>query len=75
MHGNVWEWIHDYWADRYATTEMETNPTGPETGSVRVMRGGGWYNTARDCRSAVRNWYHPGVRDISLGFRLARTIP
>jgi formylglycine-generating enzyme required for sulfatase activity len=51
------------------------DPTGPETGSVRVVRGGSWLYVADDCRSAYRNWLEPSLRSSDLGFRLSRTGP
>ncbi len=69
MHGNVWEWCSD-WSGSYASTTV-SDPTGPATGSSRVNRGGGWYGSARDCRSACRFRYTPDYRSSFLGFRLA----
>lgn len=43
---------------------------GPEKGSARVFRGGGWGDSARFVRSACRGWYDPGDRVNALGFRL-----
>ena len=68
MHGNVWEWCQDWYGD-YQTGTV-TEPTGPEVGSYRVDRGGGWYSVARGCRSANRSRDTPGYRDDNLGFRL-----
>ena len=68
MLGNVHEWCHDYYGD-YETTAV-VDPMGPEKGSARVQRGGGWFYYARDVRSAYRYWYAPGVRVNALGFRL-----
>ena len=73
MHGNVWEWVNDWYAEY--PSEPQINPTGPEGGSVRVIRGGSWNFSARDCRSAIRNRYDPAIRFVNLGFRLARRIP
>ena len=68
MHGNVLEWCQDWYGDY--STSMETDPTGPESGKARVIRGGSWDDSARPCRSAGRNWDLPGHRDDFLGFRL-----
>jgi formylglycine-generating enzyme required for sulfatase activity/serine/threonine protein kinase len=69
MHGNVWEWCSD-WNGIYPDGEV-TNPEGPSSGSVRVIRGGRWSGPARDCRSAFRFEVPPSYRYEDLGFRLA----
>ncbi len=69
MHGNVWEWCSD-WYDDY-TVQPVINPTGSETGSSRVLRGGAWCNQAWRTRSANRGWYVPVNRDNYIGFRIA----
>ena len=68
MHGNVWEWCRDWYAD-YPSVGV-TDPSGPETGSCRVVRGGGWSSVAHGTRSACRHWLGPGDRHSGLGFRL-----
>jgi formylglycine-generating enzyme required for sulfatase activity len=68
MHGNVWEWCQDWYAE-YPTRSV-TNPTGPTTGSNRVIRGGCWSLNARYCRSANRVRDDPGNASVYLGFRL-----
>jgi formylglycine-generating enzyme required for sulfatase activity len=70
MHGNLWEWVQDRWGS-YPTTAM-TDPTGPETGLYRVVRGGYWFLRARYCRSAARNYGTPITRYNYIGFRLLR---
>ncbi|MEE8585033.1 MAG: formylglycine-generating enzyme family protein, partial [Acidobacteriota bacterium] len=75
MHGNVWEWVQDRYDPEYYASrpDPDTDPQGwPERGSCRVVRGGGWGNPARGCRSALRGWCRPGVRGGGLGFRLLR---
>ena len=68
MLGNVWEWCQD-WYDDYPSGSV-INPEGPSTGSLRVIRGGGWGYDAEDCRSANRSRYVPDYRLLILGFRL-----
>jgi formylglycine-generating enzyme required for sulfatase activity len=71
MHGNVWEWVQD-WYGTYSNN-AETDPKGPSTGSVRVYRGGNWAVAAKSCRSAYRAAPAPDARGLGLGFRLIRT--
>lgn len=70
MHGNVREWVYDY----YGTYDLENtdNPTGPVTGSLKVNRGGGWNDYAKHLRSAYRSSLPPEQKDSNLGFRVAR---
>ena len=67
MSGNVWEWCQD-WYGSY-TSYSQTNPTGPNSGSYRVIRGGCWGFGAWCCRTSNR--YCSGYREDILGFRLA----
>jgi len=73
MAGNLWEWVQD-WYGNYPSGSV-ADPTGPSTGSRRVIRGGSWYDHAKVCRSAYRYGYDPGARDDGnlLGFRLSRS--
>ena len=68
MSGNVHEWCQD-WYDKYSNSS-KVNPTGANSGSYRVSRGGGWAGYAWDCRSSYRNYCSPGSRYNHLGLRL-----
>ncbi len=70
MAGNVWEWVNDWWSDRY-DTNVTRNPKGPETGVYRVYRGGSWYYNYWLIRSAFRLRYVPDDWDFNRGFRCA----
>ena len=73
-HGNVWEWCWDWYQLAYPAGSA-TDYTGPASGSMRIQRGGSWDTYAQGCRSAFRNWYDPGTRGFSAGFRLVRSVP
>ena len=72
LHGNVWEWVAD-WYDDYPSGRV-TDPQGPSSGTRRIIRGGGWGYDAPDCRSGTRGTGPPTSRSGSVGFRLARTF-
>lgn len=68
MSGNVGEWCGD-WYGRYSSS-AQTNPTGPSSGSARVLRGGSWYFDAWYCRVSFRGINYPSDRSIIYGFRV-----
>jgi formylglycine-generating enzyme required for sulfatase activity len=74
MHGNVWEWVQDWYDGTYYSNSPANNPSGPETGKYRVYRGGSYIGKATNLRSAVRFSALPGTRTHDLGFRLVRQL-
>ena len=72
MHGNIWEWTND-WYGEYDVND-KINPQGPETGTRKVDRGGGYYDPAWRCRSAYRGGGDPpGNRGTGISFRLVKS--
>ena len=70
MHGNVFEWCWDWFAEY--TPGAQTDPQGPASGFRRVYRGGSWRFEAHQARSAFRFGNQPHLRTNFLGFRIAR---
>ncbi|MEM7151763.1 MAG: formylglycine-generating enzyme family protein [Myxococcota bacterium] len=74
MAGSVWNWVADWYAP-YDVSVM-ADPTGPETGDLRIVRGGGWDTTDPFfLRSSVRNPHEPTVTNRNIGFRCAQSLP
>ena len=69
--GNVWEWNSD-WDGSYSAAAV-TNPTGPASGSSRLLRGGAWDVGSNFCRASLRYYGLPSYADDSVGLRVART--
>jgi formylglycine-generating enzyme required for sulfatase activity len=72
MHGNIAEWCWDWYAMGRDVAPAVTNPTGPDTGSNRVIRGGSYFDYCRDVRSASRNYALPSSYSSYTGFRVIR---
>lgn len=73
MNGNVWEWCEDDWHSNYNDAPDDGRPwvDSPKRGGDRVYRGGSYFSNPQFCRSSCRDYYSPGFRNVSLGFRLA----
>ena len=72
MHGNVWEWVQDWYGESYYNDSPRVDPPGPTSGSYRVGRGGSFNYAAWLVRSASRSYSSPGDRYGSIGVRLVR---
>ena len=70
MAGNVWEWVAD-WYGSYTSTPV-SNPSGPKTGTSRMLRGGSWNKNNGNMRSSYRNLNDPSYTNYDIGFRCAR---
>ena len=74
MSGNLWEWCSDRYSSSYYSHSPSTNPTGPESGDYRVLRGGSWGKGERGCRVANRCSIYPDCSLSSYGFRIASSL-
>jgi len=73
IHGNVWEWVWDWWdLGRAYPNFAETDPAGAASGNGRVVRGGSWFHSASLARSASRSIDNPSNRNRVMGVRLVR---
>ncbi len=71
MAGNVAEWVADWYGAAYYSVSPTENPTGPESGTTRVVRGGAWGVSAAGVQSALRSRFEPGLTAPGIGLRCA----
>jgi formylglycine-generating enzyme len=74
MVGNVWEWCWDWRSNGYYAVSSDTDPTGPDTGTRRVIRGGCWRDDPDFCRVAFRGGNTPDTAHF-IGFRTVLPFP
>jgi formylglycine-generating enzyme required for sulfatase activity len=71
MSGNVWEWVRDYYDEKYYARSPKENPSGALSGVGKVLRGGSWVNNPAFLRASGRGSLDPTDRSFNYGFRLA----
>ena len=75
VHGNVWEWVQDCYADSYRGAPLDGHQALDRNDCPeRVLRGGSWDSVPRVLRSAFRGRFAPVGRVVSSGFRVARML-
>ena len=73
MSGQVWEWVNDWYDFSYYSSAPASNPSGPITGTDKVLRGGDWYHLAENVRVAAHGTSAPTSQYDNFGFRCAAT--
>lgn len=74
MTGNVMEWVNDWYDEHYYKVMPAKNPPGPAIGDEKVIRGGSWHDSFRYAHTYSRFKMFPEYRDVTIGFRCAKSI-
>ena len=74
MSGNISEWCQDWYFNSYANSTSRHNPCGPQSGVVKVHRGGSWQDKLINCRVSKRFNMNPNYKNKLVGLRLAASI-
>jgi formylglycine-generating enzyme required for sulfatase activity len=73
MAGNAWEWVSDWYDEDYYSYSPATDPQGPETGTLRVAKGGCWmYYDTNIRRASIRGWFRDNLTNLLNGVRCAQ---
>jgi formylglycine-generating enzyme required for sulfatase activity len=70
MNGNVWEWVSDFYSKDYYNVSAVRNPTGPPTGTKRIIRGGSWAEDETQLANSHRSSHDPKAYSDQIGFRI-----
>ena len=71
--GNAWEWVNDWYDDKYYQSGPLTDPQGPPSGEYKVIRGGSWFDPPYDARASYRGASRPDFGGVNHGFRCVWT--
>ena len=77
VHGNVFEWVHDFWEPTYYAEFKEKpaiNPNGPSASALQIVRGGSWLHSSTFCRASERFGFPSQLRNPDIGFRVFMTV-